>query len=464
MTTPQEGGHYLIADSFTPGEASHPEGEVDTLDTHAPTLPTADRGVTLEPNEHFISLLVSDSTPLTYQSRNISLEGHINGKSVTYLIDTGANVSAIRASVWQQIPQMTKHPPTQTYITSISAVNGQSIAVLGQIELPFSINDKTYPFNVLIIEGITYDVILGRNFLESYKAKIDLKDHVLELHRDDTPRDILELPLMPTPREPNVSSIHAKASFIIPPNSEVLIPGELREPRDLGEVGLVQPRDELPHRYNIMGASQLVKTWEGNSIPVRLLNPSNQPVKIFCHTRLGEFTPVDPTIATYDLLQSDIEAEATREIPTAIDKNPRTPLNVDTSKLDDDQKARLDALLAKYDDIFAYTPDQLGRSSIVKHTIDTGDNQPIRLRSYHTSPSNREEIDKQIKEMLDNGVISPSVSRWAAPVVLVKKSDGSMRFCVDYRRLNAITRKDSHPLPRITEALDALGGADGSAP
>lgn len=353
---------------------------------------------------------------------------------------------------------MTKHPPTQTYITSISAVNGQSIAVLGQIELPFSINDKTYPFNVLIIEGITYDVILGRNFLESYKAKIDLKDHVLELHRDDTPRDILELPLMPTPREPNVSSIHAKASFIIPPNSEVLIPGELREPRDLGEVGLVQPRDELPHRYNIMGASQLVKTWEGNSIPVRLLNPSNQPVKIFCHTRLGEFTPVDPTIATYDLLQSDIEAEATREIPTAIDKNPRTPLNVDTSKLDDDQKARLDALLAKYDDIFAYTPDQLGRSSIVKHTIDTGDNQPIRLRSYHTSPSNREEIDKQIKEMLDNGVISPSVSRWAAPVVLVKKSDGSMRFCVDYRRLNAITRKDSHPLPRITEALDALGG------
>lgn len=115
--------------------------------------------------------------------------------------------------------------------------------------------------------------------------------------------------------------------------------------------------------------------------------------------------------------------------------------------------------MGDYDDIFAYTPDQLGRCLLVKHRIDTGDHLPIRLRSYRTSPTNREEIDKQINEMLENDVISLSVSPWAAPVVLVRKSDGTMRFCVDYRKINAITRKDSHPLPRISEALDALGGA-----
>ena len=154
--------HHFIADTFTPHTL---EGRL-TLKARM-CLHHLPLHVTLEPNEHFISFLVRDSTPLTHPSRNISLEGHINGKTVTYLIDTAANISAIRADIWRQIPQMMKHPPAHTHIISISAVNGQSIPVLGQIELPFSINDKTYPFSVLIIESIAYDVILGRDFLES---------------------------------------------------------------------------------------------------------------------------------------------------------------------------------------------------------------------------------------------------------------------------------------------------------
>ena len=68
-------------------------------------------------------------------------------------------------------------------------------------------------------------------------------------------------------------------------------------------------------------------------------------------------------------------------------------------------------------------------------------------------------IDDQVETMLKTGVCEPSTSPWASNVVLVKKSDGTLRFCVDYRQLNSITVKDSYPLPRIDTCFDALGGA-----
>ena len=71
----------------------------------------------------------------------------------------------------------------------------------------------------------------------------------------------------------------------------------------------------------------------------------------------------------------------------------------------------------------------------------------------------REEVDKLIQEMLSQQVIVPSASPWASPIVLVKKKDGGMRFCVDYRMLNKVTKLDEFPLPRIDDTLDLLAGA-----
>ena len=68
----------------------------------------------------------------------------------------------------------------------------------------------------------------------------------------------------------------------------------------------------------------------------------------------------------------------------------------------------------------------------------------------------RQKIEDHFSEMLQTGLIQPSDSPWSAPVVLVRKKDGSTRFCVDYRRLNSVTRKDSYPIPRIDDALDAF--------
>ncbi len=95
------------------------------------------------------------------------------------------------------------------------------------------------------------------------------------------------------------------------------------------------------------------------------------------------------------------------------------------------------------------------RTGLVKHTINTGNQRPIRLQPRRL-PITKQEIEKEeVQKMLDRGVIEPCQSSWASPVALVTKKDGTTRFCVDYRKLNDVTQKDAYPLPQIDDTLDA---------
>ena len=80
--------------------------------------------------------------------------------------------------------------------------------------------------------------------------------------------------------------------------------------------------------------------------------------------------------------------------------------------------------------------------------------QPRRM-----APSQKQQLKRLLQEMLAIDIIQPSNSPWASLIVLVTKVDGSLRFCVDYQKLNAITRKDAYPLPRIDDTLDSLGNS-----
>lgn len=123
--------------------------------------------------------------------------------------------------------------------------------------------------------------------------------------------------------------------------------------------------------------------------------------------------------------------------------------------LSEDEKLKLDTLTRKY---FSLMGNKLGRTSLVEHKIIV-DSPPIKSRYYPVSPAIQERINKELEFMLENDIVEPSESSWSSPILLVPKPNNQWRFCVDYRKLNRLTKKDAYPLPYVSAILDKLRNA-----
>ena len=153
------------------------------------------------------------------------------------------------------------------------------------------------------------------------------------------------------------------------------------------------------------------------------------------------------------LAEASASAPPSSKHPTSPPCQPPLPENL--SPL---QQQQLNELFKEYIDVFSQGDEDLGNTPLLKHGIETH-GPPLRQPYRRQNPAVRREEMTQVQQMLSSNVIRPSNSPWASPVVMVRKKDGSLRFCVDFRQLNAATVKDAHPLPRIDDLLDALHGA-----
>ena len=130
--------------------------------------------------------------------------------------------------------------------------------------------------------------------------------------------------------------------------------------------------------------------------------------------------------------------------------------------LSEPQIEQLRAVLWKNANAFQWKPGEIGCTNLVEHTIPTGDSKPIQQKQYPIPTVAKDFLNKQVEEMLQNKVIRPSSSPWRSPVLLVKKTlpDGTStyRFCIDLKKVNSVTAKDSYALPIISETRDCLSG------
>lgn len=145
--------------------------------------------------------------------------------------------------------------------------------------------------------------------------------------------------------------------------------------------------------------------------------------------------------------------------PAARESNvPSITFNIKES-LELGQREAMVQLLEQNKHSFTAHESDLGWTSRCEHRIGTGDAELVKVPPYRKSRHEREVVRKEVDKLLQAKVIRKSDSPWSSPIMLVKKKDGGLRFCVDLKRLNTLTRKDAHPPPRIDDAMETLSGA-----
>ena len=222
--------------------------------------------------------------------------------------------------------------------------------------------------------------------------------------------------------------------------------------------------DILLQETGLMIEEGVVETDRDHLITLVVQNQSPSTVHLLEEQVLGELqvATVLPEERGSDVLVGEGYSELNADSDVSDDERTKTlweALNLGKSRLSASEVMQLKQLIAEYADIFALGTSELGSTNVVHHGINTGDHSPIRQAPRRTPFTLRKKIEEMVDDMLEKEVIQPSKSPWASPVVLVTKKDGSARFCVDYRKLNAVTKLDVFPLPRIDDSLDSLAHA-----
>ena len=373
------------------------------------------------------------------------MKGKIENMEINCLIDTGANRSVLHPRKYWQIPE-TKRPPLHSTTQRIRVANGNRVQPLGEVSLPLTLrNVGTIQLQVLVAE-IEEPLVLGNDFLCDTGCSIDVKNQTLHLEGKDIPC-FLEDEL------PSVFRIRLSSDVVVPGNCEYILPAYIQTDCSaiLPEEVIIDGNPRIMESKGILFARVLVNT-ASTHIPVRVCNPTDEEITLFKETILGMGESSYQTSGSEEKCYN-MRQENNSEIPEHLKS-----LWEDCKHLDESQHLQVGNLLKEYADIFAKSKSDLGYTTLVEHTINTGNTAPIKQRPRRLPLAKKEAEKEEVKKMLDNDIIEPSVSPWASPIVMVTKKDGSIRFCVDYRKLNEITLKDSYPLPRIDDCLDTLQG------
>ena len=377
------------------------------------------------------------------RSATITVQGLFFNTPVRMLVDTGSAVTIVGESVWKRtnVRSNVEEAPSSPIVTA----NGNPLSLLGKSEAMLTLGDVVTRYPVLIAKDLTQECIIGADFLECFKCIVDISTETLTVSGRSLPLEIT--------RTSSPSSCHVSCAetTTIPGRHQMEIPAKLsygqHESLACTHTYMLMPKKEFMECQNLVVAHSIYSVQpQQTTITV---NPSQEASIVHLNQKIGLLDPLT-CVGEVCYLQQKPNQSTIEEVVKQMEVNCNLPPS---------ERLVFRELVEEFSDIISLHNSDLGQTGLVKHTINTGDaspiKQPVRRLPFHQ----RQLVKSMLDDMSNRGIIEPSSSPWSAPIVLVKKKDGSQRFCVDYRRLNNITKKDAYPLPRIDDTLDALSGA-----
>jgi transposase InsO family protein len=375
--------------------------------------------------------------------------GSNDGQTHRVCIDTGSSISVI------DYDYVRRHLPASKIqdTTSMRLLGVGSNMTSGTVGVDFHFvcedESKTCIKHVLlhVVPRLNTKIILGNDYLVPLKAQVNLTTNLMKFGSEGVPIPLSSL----QSKEERAEAITARTreAFIIEPRSQARIPIVLY-PTMSAESYLIeasQPTDEL------FVARSIAKS-NAKSHFVMLCNPGNNAVRVPAGTLVGYPQPMayygGPVrkINNINAVSSPQPGPDFEEEVSKLDVNPELTL---------EQRDAIKDVIRRQHHAFAYGDRKLGRTDLAIMKIETGDALPISQPPYHASPAGRKIIDDTIAELIAEDVIQESDSPWASPAILVHQK-GKDRFCIDFRKVNEVTKADQYPIPRIDDILSQFAG------
>lgn len=399
----------------------------------------------------------------------------IGGVQVPCLIDTGSMVSTITESCFLQ----NFEPWGQDRLRScqwlqLRAANGLDIPYIGYMELDVELCGRLVPgCGVLVVRdppgGLCSQApgVLGMNVLSRCYQEL-FGQHGSSLFESPS---LVKVPSIVTEAfqychkvcsqsySTRAGSVRVRGRRVqrIPGGMLQLVTATCSEQFLHDTVLFEPPESGLP--AGLLASPSLVQVNRG-IVSVPVVNVGTTDIVLYPRTHLGTLTSfyvvsLPSGVTEVKTISATVNVQVSHELPTVEEQIKATDLSV----LSLEDQERVQALLWQYQSVFSVHEGDLGCTTLLSHEIPLMDDTPVRQWYRRIPPSEYEVVKAHINMLLEAKVIRESCSPYASPIVLVKKKDGSLRMCVDYRQLNARTRKDAFPLPRIAESLDSLTGA-----